>query len=228
MKRADRRRRTIKTHAQLLAAGSALGATLLAGGCTALDGTTPNANGQAQREQTARELRDLQRDLAERRGRAIDLASDGDVELSRGDFEDAIRRYERSVQQFPDFHAAWNNLGVALMELDRYAEAEEAFIRASAISASDPRPRYNRGLLYLNRGYPGDARAFFETALDLEPAHLGAMWGVIKCDVLIGSEDERTLELIGMALFRVQEEGERRWLQLQRERIENLLDEQRG
>ena len=52
-----------------------------------------------------------------------------------GDFDRAIGHYERAVQLHPQFMAAWNDLGVNLMNQKRVPEAAEAFRKAAALTA---------------------------------------------------------------------------------------------
>jgi Flp pilus assembly protein TadD len=52
----------------------------------------------------------------------------------------------------------------------RLAEAEKAFREAWRLDATDHRNAYNLGLILLRQERPGDARPFFEKALQLEPS----------------------------------------------------------
>ncbi|MCA9293521.1 MAG: tetratricopeptide repeat protein [Phycisphaerales bacterium] len=151
---------------------------------------------------------------------AVALAARGDKAMERGNTEDAIDLYRKSVRTYDGFAAAWNNLGVALMRQDDFAAAEEAFIQASLADPTDPRPRYNQGLLYLERGYPADARRHFGDALKADGNYIDAMLGAIRADVLLGAETDETLDLIRKALFRVRSDEQRLWLERNRLRIE--------
>ena len=151
---------------------------------------------------------------------AVSLAGRGDKAMERGDTSNAIELYRKSVEAYDGFAAAWNNLGVALMRRDDFAAAEEAFIQAALADPTDPRPRYNQGLLYLERGYPADARRHFGEALKADANDLDAMMGAIRADVLLGSESDETLDLIRRSLFRVRSDDQRLWLERNRLRIE--------
>ncbi len=159
-------------------------------------------------------------DQARNLNQAVTLAARGDKAMERGKIDDAIEQYRKSVQAYDKFSAAWNNMGVALMSLDDFATAEEAFIQATISDPTDPRPRYNRGLLFLERGYPADARRYFGEALHADDNYLDAMIGAIRADALLRIETEETLDLIRKALFRVQSVEDRQWLERNRLRIE--------
>lgn len=156
------------------------------------------------------------------------LKSTGDDEEADAHYAEAVGFYSQAVSTYDDFFALWNNLGTALMALDRFHQAEEAFIRASAINPSDPRPLYNRGLLWRERGYPHDARRYFERALDQDDKYLDALWGSIRADITTRSESRETLERIRTALFLVTDPQHRRFLELERERITSKLDNSRS
>jgi tetratricopeptide (TPR) repeat protein len=174
-------------------------------------------------QETAAQLERMRADEAARIRQALSLGAKGDEAYREEEYEDAADFYAQAVSQYDDFFALWNNLGTALMKIDRYQQAEEAFIRASAINPSDPRPLYNRGLLYRNRGYPHDARRYFERALDQDDSYLDALLGSIRADITVSDESTRTLDRIRKALFIVTDPQERKYLELERERISSKL-----
>ena len=172
---------------------------------------------------TAARLAQMRVEEAARIREALALGEKGDKAYREQKYEQAADLYAQAVSQYDEFFALWNNLGTALMEIDRYQQAEEAFIRASSLNPSDPRPLYNRGLLYRNRGYPHDARRYFERALDQDDSYLDALLGSIRADITISDESTRTLERIRKALFIATDPQERKYLELERERISSKL-----
>ncbi len=60
------------------------------------------------------------------------LSALGSANLKLGRLVQADRLLRRAVEEDPDFAAAWNNLGVLLMEQRKYAEAAQVFRRAFA------------------------------------------------------------------------------------------------
>ncbi|WP_458789880.1 tetratricopeptide repeat protein [Yoonia sp. MH D7] len=70
---------------------------------------------------------------AAQQGLNIDtLSALGSANLRLGRLGQAERLLRRATQEDPDFPAAWNNLGVILMERGEFAEAAEVFRRAYA------------------------------------------------------------------------------------------------
>lgn len=122
----------------------------------------------------------------------------------------AVRGYEEAVGRYDDFPAAWNNLGVSLMKQGKYLEAEQAFTRAAEQSRTDPRPLYNRGLLWMTRSYPADARVHFKGALERDPYYLPALRGAVECDIQLRETTDETLDNIRRALML---ERDPKWLE---------------
>ncbi len=122
----------------------------------------------------------------------------------------ASKKYSDALNRYDDFPAAWNNLGVALMQQGEYLDAETAFARAAEQSRTDPRPLFNRGLLWLNRHYPADARRHFNEALQRDPYYLPALRGSIECDIQLRETTPETLDNIRRALLL---EKDTKWLE---------------
>lgn len=211
-------RRALIATAALVASASLLTAT----GC-ANSSSNDSARSQLVSQDAAAQIAQLQAEDARRLREALALGEQGDKAFAKERYAEAVQHYSQAVSTYDEFFALWNNLGTALFRLDRYQQAEEAFIRASNINPSDPRPLYNRGLLYRNRGYPDDAKMYFERALEQDPRYLDALWGTIKADITLGTESRQTLERIRTALFMVTDEQQRRYLELERERIAGKL-----
>lgn len=168
---------------------------------------------------------DLESELTRTEARRIERSHERAMKAARArDAEEAERLYRESVESYPQFAAAWNNLGASLMAQERFMEAEEAFARAAELSPDDPRPVFNRGLLYLNRQYPRRAAGYFEEALERDPNYLRALRGSVRTDIVLREGTEQTLERIRTALLLEQDEAWRQYLQQQRLRLEARLD----
>lgn len=63
--------------------------------------------------------------------------------LQAGHPEDALECFETAVE-LDENAVHYNNLGRALLALERYDEASEAFERAEALDPEDPEPAYNQ------------------------------------------------------------------------------------
>lgn len=128
--------------------------------------------------------------------------------------------YRDATNIYPGFPAAWNNLGLTLMEQQRWSEADEAFALASELAASDPRPLYNRGIIRLKRGYAEQAIPYFEDALAINPNFLPGLRGGIRAEILTRNTSERTLRWLERAIMLETDEEWLSYLRLQRLQIE--------
>jgi tetratricopeptide (TPR) repeat protein len=185
--------------------------------CTLIGCTSPLP------EQSA-EARPLPQSLVPQPTRMRDAHATAVKAFGEEDAERAEELYLEAVRTFSQYPAVWNNLGVLLMEQDRYNEAAEAFARAAELAPDDPRPVYNEGLLYFNRRYPHRALPLFEKALQRDPNHLDALRASIQTQVLIREVDEGTLELIARAMMLDPDERWRRFYEENRSKIETLLE----
>jgi len=61
----------------------------------------------------------------------------GSANLKLGRLNQAERWMRRATEEAPEFPAAWNNLGVVLMERGKIAEASEGFRRAFATDSGN-------------------------------------------------------------------------------------------
>jgi tetratricopeptide (TPR) repeat protein len=227
------------THRTILAFVLAVSATIPLCGCASSSdsSSSPATRTQTVAQDASEQIALMQAEDARRLGEALALGEKGDraftqaVSLeNRGETDEANARYteavvfySQAVSTYDEFFALWNNLGTSLAALDRYQQAQEAYIRASNINPADPRPWYNRGLLYRERGYPREARRHFEQALEQDPRFVDAMWGIIKADITTGEESRQTLDHIRTALFLVTDPDHRQYLELERERIRSKL-----
>jgi Flp pilus assembly protein TadD len=82
------------------------------------------------------------------------LSALGSANLRLGRLGQAERLLRRATEEAPDFPAAWNNLGVILLEKGEYAEAAEVFRRAFATdngNSDQIRENYRLALANLNQ-----------------------------------------------------------------------------
>jgi len=83
------------------------------------------------------------------------LSALGSANLRLGRLGQSERLLRRATDEAPDFPAAWNNLGVVLLERGEYAEASEVFRRAYATdSGNSDQIRENLRLALANLGNP--------------------------------------------------------------------------
>lgn len=89
---------------------------------------------------------------------------------TQGRDAEALPLLQQAVAEQPSL-SAFNELGLALMELNRPGEAEDAFARASEINPDISAPWHNRGNAALDQHRPEDAIAAFDQAIRLMPDH---------------------------------------------------------
>lgn len=83
------------------------------------------------------------------------MSAIGSANLKLGRLGQAERWLRRATDEAPDFPAAWNNLGVILLEQGKYAEASEIFRRAFATdNGNSDQIRENLRLALANLGDP--------------------------------------------------------------------------
>lgn len=146
---------------------------------------------------------------------------------SATDPEKKEQYYRRAVAYYAEYAPAWNNLGVALMDQQRYLEAAEAFQRAADLAPQDPRPVYNRGLLFFRRAYPREALPYFLKALDRDPHYLPALRAAIESEVRLRDVSQATLDRIRSALLLETDPAWQRFFELQRIRVAADLENRR-
>jgi tetratricopeptide (TPR) repeat protein len=96
----------------------------------------------------------------------------GNQLLMHGRRKDAEDRFERAVKIDPQFAAAWNNLGVVRMTLDKKAEAASAYKRALKIQPNYALAWYNLGVVLDRQNHYDEALKAYETAFVLDPGLL--------------------------------------------------------
>lgn len=97
-----------------------------------------------------------------------ELETEGDSLRAQKDYLDAIDYYHVALQK-NDTAVLHNKLGVAFIQLDRYAEARKEFQRSLKLDKSYPEAHNNLGVtFYVNRDY-GAAIKEYRRAIKLNP-----------------------------------------------------------
>ena len=110
----------------------------------------------------------------------------GDTACRRGDFELAIRYFERSPRCFYALASAWVGRASQLLEAGQEAEAEAAFRKAADVRPHWAEPRARLGALALRQGRPAEAGQHFADALRRDSRRQDA-WDALH---LLGRADE--------------------------------------
>nr|OGC91262.1 MAG: hypothetical protein A2V48_02390 [Candidatus Amesbacteria bacterium RBG_19FT_COMBO_48_16] len=102
------------------------------------------------------------------------IVRDSDATTSSQLAQIAVSASGRAIQtspRHPNYYKARSRTYIILSTYDDsyLSSADENLASASAISPTDPRIPYNRGVIALYRNDPASAQVFFRSALDLKP-----------------------------------------------------------
>lgn len=163
--------------------------------------------------------------IARQREEARALAGQAE-RVSEEDPARAIELYQQSHRLDDSQQLAWNNLGTLLLDRGNYADAVNAFGRASQLVPGDPRPEYNIGIAYQRNGWGEDAFRHFGNAIERDPSHMPSMRGYIRAAEMTGRADNTLLAMIKNATMRETDPEWRDYLMRQRYRVEAVLNEE--
>lgn len=86
-----------------------------------------------------------------------------------GQHEEAISIYKEQLESQPEDDGAWFFLGYSYMAIKRNAQAEDAFLRSSAITSDWAGTWLNLGIVCERQGKNADALMHYSRALKLDP-----------------------------------------------------------
>jgi Flp pilus assembly protein TadD len=95
--------------------------------------------------------------------------AEGDSALARLDFREARKRFEKAVRVYPQYAAAYNNLGAALMQLGEREQGRKAFEKAISLDVHLPGAYLNLAKVVVSEEKYGDAEALLNKSLAAEP-----------------------------------------------------------
>ena len=98
----------------------------------------------------------------------MDLYDIGDRLYIEGKYEDAIKYFEKSLENEEDKNSSLNYIGCCYIKLERYEEALRVFDEVLE-SRLWERPLFNKGRVYLKLGEYSEALACFNRALMVNP-----------------------------------------------------------
>jgi len=98
----------------------------------------------------------------------------GGVLLQNGQVDEAIARFQKSLETLPDYVDAHNNLGYALLRTGREDEAVARFQKALEIQPDFAEARNNLGKALLQAGRMDEAIAHFQKAVETRPNYAEA------------------------------------------------------
>lgn len=156
---------------------------------------------------------------------AASLATQADRAMRAGRHDQAIDLGRRAVALQPSLGAAWNNLGISLMETGQNMDAVQAFQRAADVSPADPKPYENLGLLYMRVGWGEDALRYYLLSLERDPNWLPSLRGATASAKALLRSSEGGLEVVKRGLLIEQDSQWRRVFESERLRITGELSE---
>ena len=138
---------------------------------------------------------------AERRSAGMDLAKEAQINLKNGHKELALRQYTEAVELNPDMPAAWNNMGILMMEKKDFLNAANAFRKAAELSPTDPRPYENLGLCFRTAGHGKEALEYYGKSLERDRYWLPSLRGAVLGSLEMQQVDDVLLQRIDDALM---------------------------
>jgi protein O-mannosyl-transferase len=106
----------------------------------------------------------------------------------KGEWQEALRMYERSLEAGPRMYPTYCNLGQIYLRLQRFPEASEYFLKTLKIQPNYPEAHYGLGLIAEAKGDLFLARNHYETALQQAP---GMKRAQLKLDRVLGKLGKR-------------------------------------
>lgn len=205
---------------------AALAFLVLGSGCTQTPGP-PRVN-QSEQQRLLQEQEQARRDAAQRRAEAETRYRRGLALADRGRTQEAIDEIRGALALFGRIEGGYNNLGLLLMEVGEYGAAAEAFTIESQLDPTDPRPLHNLGVVYMHRGWPRDARNYFEQSMQRDRNYQPALRGIVAAADLLRDADEETLAIIRRAMLHETDEQWLIYIQRQRYRVEQQMQASRS
>lgn len=109
---------------------------------------------------------------------ASEYLEEGAALISKGKYDEAIKKYQKGLRLEPRSAVGYNYLGVAygykyeqLRSLDWREKEIEAFRKAIELDPNFFRPYFNLGITYHNMGKPKEAAKYFKKCLEIYPEH---------------------------------------------------------
>ncbi len=154
---------------------------------------------------------------------ARQLTAQADEAFLAGDYTQAETLYRKSLSIFREQPGALNNLGNALVAMDRYLDAEEVYKQAIEVDPARPEVHGNRGRLWLEAGYPRDAISHFNEALAIDSRWMPAIRGKAKASHLLSIADDNYLRMLRQAMILESNASWRAFFDSERARVQDAI-----
>lgn len=154
---------------------------------------------------------------------ARQLTLEADQAFQAGDYVQAEALYRRSLSILREQPGALNNLGNALVAMERYIDAEEVYKLAIEIDPTRPEVHGNRGRLWLEAGYANDAIKHFDEALSIDPRWMPAIRGKAKANHVLSVASTDYLSMLRQAMLLESNASWRAFFDSERARVQDAL-----
>lgn len=120
----------------------------------------------------------------------------GNISEKNGDHERAVRAYREAIKMRPEEAGIWNNLAVALENLDRYSDERDAAQQATRLKPDMADAWYNLGTALAHLNQFDEASKAFEEVVRLKPTDAEGWYdlGTIYRNLRRNSEAIRALQ----------------------------------
>lgn len=99
------------------------------------------------------------------------LSDQANALYDKGDYEEALKLYDKVIQKDPTYELAYANRGGALHGLDRYSEALTSLNKAIELNPQDVWAYNERGNVYSDTGDHERAIADYDKAIEIDPSY---------------------------------------------------------
>lgn len=111
-------------------------------------------------------------------GDAVDALKRADESLAQGDFDTAIKHYDKAIQLDPRFARPYHGRGVAFFHQRQFDKAIDSYAEAIRLEPQNDVAIFDRGLAYWENGETKQALTDFRAAVQLNPKNDGAYNGL--------------------------------------------------
>ena len=163
----------------------------------------------------------LQTPACERSSRDAEVfTSAGVTHLQMGQFDRAIRNFDRALSLQPGLVVAWRNRALAHREKGDYERAIADYEQASVLAPSDARVFTERGVAYVLLGDYRQALRDFDRAIALKPDHAPALEHRGRTHFFLGNFAQAAADLQRGRNFDSTDAYAVLWLHLARQRLQ--------
>jgi lipoprotein NlpI len=143
----------------------------------------------------------------------------GVTHLQQGEYDRAIRDFDRAIALRPGLVVAWRNRGLAHREKGDFERALADYDQAVLLAPGDARLLNDRGLVYVAMDDYAHAIQDFDRAISLKPDQAAAIGNRGRTYFLVGNHAQAAADLQRALLLDSADAGMVIWLHLARQRM---------